>query len=100
MVRTPRLPFNSDQSAHSCNVDECQPPDNANELEDKNGYGLNVNGAICLNFVCQWANVTAGQECEVENVGYITYGANNSEYVDIVSRYVVLLHPHSAESAY
>ncbi|KZV69526.1 hypothetical protein PENSPDRAFT_580767 [Peniophora sp. CONT] len=66
--------------------DECQPPDNADELEDKSGFGLNVNGAICLNFVCHWANVTAGQECEVENVGYITYGANNSEFVDYVSR--------------
>jgi hypothetical protein len=35
----------------------------------------------------RWANATIGNQCVVENVGYITYGSNSSEFVDIVSRY-------------
>jgi hypothetical protein len=34
----------------------------------------------------RWANVTAGQECVVENTAYIAYEADGSEYIDIVSR--------------
>ncbi|KAI0035876.1 hypothetical protein K488DRAFT_76341 [Vararia minispora EC-137] len=66
--------------------DSCQPPSNFKDLRDTSGFGLNVNGSVCLNFVCMWANVTVGQQCVVENVGYITYGANSTEFVDIVSR--------------
>ncbi|KAI0063657.1 hypothetical protein BV25DRAFT_402475 [Artomyces pyxidatus] len=66
--------------------DECEGPPNYQDLRDTTGRGLNVNGSVCLNFVCQWANVTAGNTCEVENVGYVAYGANNQEFVNIVSR--------------
>ncbi|KAF7361974.1 Smr domain-containing protein [Mycena venus] len=65
--------------------DECAPPPNAAELKDTTNRGLNVNGAVCLNNVCMWANATAGQTCVVENTGYIAYGASG-EFIDIVSR--------------
>lgn len=32
--------------------DECQPPPDAKDLTDKSPHGLNVNGAVCLNFKC------------------------------------------------
>ncbi|KAJ3523185.1 hypothetical protein NM688_g8768 [Phlebia brevispora] len=65
--------------------DECAGPSNYKELADTSGYGLNVNGSVCLNNVCMWANVTVGLPCVVENTGYIVY-SGSSEYVDIVSR--------------
>src|SRR6266851_6357219 len=37
----------------SSSLDSCQPPPNVAELADFSGQGLNVNGSICLNFVCQ-----------------------------------------------
>lgn len=86
-------------------LDECEGPPNFKDLADTSGYGLNVNGSVCLNNVCmcvssastplsvpylyriRYANMTAGQSCVVENTGYIVY-SGNTEYVDIVSRYV------------
>ncbi|KAL4074119.1 hypothetical protein V8B97DRAFT_747531 [Scleroderma yunnanense] len=65
--------------------DQCEPPPNTGELVDTIYYGRNVNGAICLNNVCMWANVTVGQPCEVENTAYIAY-TGMSEYIDVVSR--------------
>ncbi|KAG1898016.1 uncharacterized protein F5891DRAFT_956275 [Suillus fuscotomentosus] len=65
--------------------DQCQPPPNWQQLADPSKYGRNVNGSICLNNVCMWANVTVGQSCEVENTAYIAYAGNN-EFIDIVSR--------------
>ncbi|KAJ6593814.1 hypothetical protein B0H19DRAFT_1092105 [Mycena capillaripes] len=65
--------------------DECAPPPNAAELADTTNRGLNVNGAVCLNNVCMWANQTATQSCVVENTAYIVYGASG-EFIDIVSR--------------
>jgi len=62
--------------------DECQPPPNSKELA---GY-LNVNGSVCLNFTCYYANVTAGQTCVNENTAYTAYTDSGSEYVYIVSR--------------
>ncbi|KAI9442362.1 hypothetical protein H4582DRAFT_1276672 [Lactarius indigo] len=53
--------------------------------ETPTGRGLNVNGSICLNFVCQFANITAGSTCEIENTGYIAYGPSG-EFVYVVSR--------------
>ncbi|KAH9039576.1 hypothetical protein EDB85DRAFT_2072419 [Lactarius pseudohatsudake] len=55
------------------------------DLRDTTGRGLNVNGSICLNFVCQFANITAGSTCEIENTGYIAYGPSG-EFVYVVSR--------------
>ncbi|KAI0268672.1 hypothetical protein BC834DRAFT_968128 [Gloeopeniophorella convolvens] len=66
--------------------DSCVGPDNFQQLRDNTGHGLNVNGSICLNFVCQFANITAGSQCEVENVGYVAYGVGNTEFVNVVSR--------------
>lgn len=66
--------------------DECEGPPDFADLRDTSSRGLNVNGSICLNFVCTYANVTVGQTCQVENTGYIAYGADNAEFVDIVSR--------------
>ncbi|KAI0256136.1 hypothetical protein BJV78DRAFT_1097382, partial [Lactifluus subvellereus] len=65
--------------------DSCQGPENFKELRDTLGTGLNVNGSVCLNFVCQFANVTAGSQCEIENTGYIGYGPSG-EFVYVVSR--------------
>ncbi|EJD02985.1 uncharacterized protein FOMMEDRAFT_123111 [Fomitiporia mediterranea MF3/22] len=65
--------------------DECVGPDNWRDLADDK-FGLNVNGSVCLNFQCMWANVTVGLPCKVENTAYIIYGANNQESIDIVSR--------------
>jgi len=65
--------------------DSCQAPDNFHELRDESGFGRNFNGSVCLNFVCQFANVTAGSQCEIENTGYVGY-ATNSEFVYVVSR--------------
>lgn len=65
--------------------DQCEPPPNAAELADTLHYGRNVNGAVCLNNVCMWANVTVGQPCEVENTAYIAY-TGSSEYIDVASR--------------
>jgi len=65
--------------------DQCEPPPNWVELADNTQYGVNVNGSICLNNVCTWANVTVGQACQVENTAYIVYAGTN-EYIDIISR--------------
>jgi len=63
--------------------DECAPPPNAHELADKN---LNHNGSVCINFQCMWANITLGQTCAVEQMPYIAYGADSSEFIYVVSR--------------
>jgi hypothetical protein len=34
-------------------LDSCQSPPDASQLRDTSGQGRNVNGAVCLNFVCQ-----------------------------------------------
>ncbi|KAI0812338.1 hypothetical protein BC629DRAFT_1472226 [Irpex lacteus] len=65
--------------------DECEAPPNFKDLADHTGFGLNVNGSVCLNNVCMWANVTVGNACVVENTGYIVYSGTN-ETVDVVSR--------------
>jgi hypothetical protein len=65
--------------------DSCVGPDDFTALKDTTGHGLNVNGSICLNFVCQFANVSAGSTCEIENTGYIAYGSSG-EFVYVVSR--------------
>ncbi|KAH0827508.1 hypothetical protein J3R83DRAFT_4221 [Lanmaoa asiatica] len=65
--------------------DQCGPPPNWSELADTSHYGVNVNGSVCLNNVCVWANVTVGESCQVENTAYIVY-AGAREFIDIVSR--------------
>ncbi|KAI0344561.1 hypothetical protein BDW22DRAFT_1427253 [Trametopsis cervina] len=65
--------------------DECEGPPNFKDLADHTGFGLNVNGSVCLNNVCQWANVTVGEACEIENTGYIIYSGTD-EQVEVVSR--------------
>ncbi|KIJ67911.1 hypothetical protein HYDPIDRAFT_173663 [Hydnomerulius pinastri MD-312] len=65
--------------------DQCEPPPSSSALADPSYYGRNVNGSVCLNNVCMWANVTVGQPCQVENTAYIAY-AGNSEFIDVVSR--------------
>ncbi|KAF8325226.1 uncharacterized protein EI90DRAFT_2976586 [Cantharellus anzutake] len=63
--------------------DQCQPPSNARQLAGPR----NLNGAICLNFYCMWANVTLGQPCIVENVPYIVYDSTGShQFINVVSR--------------
>ncbi|KAK0461380.1 uncharacterized protein EV420DRAFT_1531768 [Desarmillaria tabescens] len=65
--------------------DQCEGPPNFKELADESNIGLNVNGSVCLNNICMWANVTEGEACVVENTAYIAYGTYQ-EYIDIVSR--------------
>ncbi|KAF9264276.1 hypothetical protein L218DRAFT_863363 [Marasmius fiardii PR-910] len=66
--------------------DQCQAPPNFKQLADHTGRGSNVNGSVCLNNICMWANVTLGEECVVENTAYIAYTASGDEFIDIVSR--------------
>jgi hypothetical protein len=66
--------------------DQCAGPPNFDQLADNSGMGLNFNGSVCINNVCMWANVTAGQDCAVENTAYIAYGKSGEEFIDIVSR--------------
>ncbi|KAF8891638.1 hypothetical protein BD779DRAFT_1512250 [Infundibulicybe gibba] len=65
--------------------DQCEEPPNSKELADDSGRGLNFNGAVCLNSICMWANVTLNDQCQVENTPYIAYGSTG-EFIDIVSR--------------
>jgi len=65
--------------------DQCEAPPNFKELADHTGFGLNVNGSVCLNNVCMWANGTAGSSCTVENTPYIVY-TSKTEFVEIISR--------------
>ncbi|OBZ67247.1 hypothetical protein A0H81_12973 [Grifola frondosa] len=65
--------------------DECQGPPDFKELADHTGFGLNVNGSVCLNNICMWSNVTVGLQCVVQNIAYIAYG-KAGEFADIVSR--------------
>ncbi|THH32302.1 hypothetical protein EUX98_g1895 [Antrodiella citrinella] len=65
--------------------DECEAPPNFKDLADTTGFGLNVNGSVCLNNICMWANGTAGASCTVENTAYTVYTLT-SEFIDIVSR--------------
>jgi hypothetical protein len=78
----PQLPVHS-----PCQLnrdDQCQPPGIAS-LVDNSTHGLNTNGSVCLNGFCEYANVTVGQACVVENTPYIGY-AGTDEFIDIVSR--------------
>ncbi|KAG5643604.1 hypothetical protein DXG03_000612 [Asterophora parasitica] len=77
------LPVNSDCQLNR--DDECEAPPNFKELADTTGRGLNVNGSVCLNSKCMWANKTLGVSCTVENTPYIAYG-KGGEFIDIVSR--------------
>ncbi|KZT54232.1 hypothetical protein CALCODRAFT_421750, partial [Calocera cornea HHB12733] len=64
--------------------DECLPPPSS--LSQQLASPRNVDGAICLNFRCLWANVTGGQACEVENTVYTGYYAGGGTFYDVVSR--------------
>ncbi|KAJ3713339.1 hypothetical protein EV361DRAFT_969934 [Lentinula raphanica] len=66
--------------------DQCQGPPNYKDLLDTTNRGLNVNGSLCLNNVCMWANVTENEDCVVQNTAYIGYTASGGEFIDIVSR--------------
>ncbi|KAH8078066.1 hypothetical protein BXZ70DRAFT_961963 [Cristinia sonorae] len=65
--------------------DQCEGPVNWKELADHSGFGLNVNGSVCLNNVCMWANATAGSQCVIDNTVYIVYTAK-TEYPVVTSR--------------
>lgn len=40
--------------AHLAATDECEPPSNFKQLADHTGFGLNVNGSVCLNNICMY----------------------------------------------
>ncbi|KAH9159972.1 hypothetical protein EDB89DRAFT_1009856, partial [Lactarius sanguifluus] len=52
--------FKLDSRVNSTVTTRVLGPDDFKDLRDTTGRGLNVNGSICLNFVCQFANITAG----------------------------------------
>jgi hypothetical protein len=79
----PLLPVGSDCQLNR--DDECEAPPNFAELSDDSSRGLNVNGSVCLNNKCMWANASLGVECVVENTPYIAYSPLG-EFIDIVSR--------------
>jgi len=64
--------------------DECAPPDNWKELAGT--ITQNFNGSICLMTSCNFANITVGNQCTVDNTPYIGYSTNGSEFIDVVSR--------------
>ncbi|KAJ3788664.1 hypothetical protein GGU10DRAFT_285956 [Lentinula aff. detonsa] len=66
--------------------DQCEGPSNYKDLIDTTNRGLNVNGSVCLNNICMWANVTENEDCVVQNTAYIGYTASGGEFIDIVSR--------------
>ena len=39
--------------SYLCHLDSCQGPEDSKELKETTGLGRNVNGSVCLNFVCQ-----------------------------------------------
>lgn len=41
-------------------------------------------------YALSWANMTAGESCEVEQMPYIAFGANNQEFIYVVSRYAAV----------
>ena len=47
--------------------DECEGPPNFAELRDTTGFGLNVNGSICLNNICMCVLVICCDYC-ISNV--------------------------------
>ncbi|EJD53791.1 hypothetical protein AURDEDRAFT_110538 [Auricularia subglabra TFB-10046 SS5] len=62
--------------------DECAPPPNAKELDD---FPNNVNGSVCINFKCMYADVAEGGTCEFENTPFIAY-SDDDEFPFVVSR--------------
>ncbi|OSX66318.1 hypothetical protein POSPLADRAFT_1177763 [Postia placenta MAD-698-R-SB12] len=66
--------------------DQCEGPPNHKELADHTGFGLNVNGSVCLNNSCMWANASLGDTCVVQNTAFAAFGHNGKEFADIVSR--------------
>ncbi|GHJ90397.1 hypothetical protein NliqN6_6799 [Naganishia liquefaciens] len=62
--------------------DECAWAPNYQELAGKR----NVNGSVCLNFACYWANATQGQACVFDNRAYESYAPDGSTYATIISR--------------
>ncbi|KAJ1307793.1 hypothetical protein OPQ81_001878 [Rhizoctonia solani] len=63
--------------------DQCQPPSDRPELGDGN---LTNRGAICFKYVCQYANITLGQSCEVENTVYVGYASGGQQFYNVISR--------------
>ncbi|KEP51173.1 putative Gtr1/RagA G motif protein [Rhizoctonia solani 123E] len=63
--------------------DQCQPPSDRPELDD--GY-LTNRGATCFKYTCQYANITLGQSCEVENTVYVGYASGGRQFHNIISR--------------
>lgn len=63
-------------------LDQCQPPNDSPGLLGQ----LNNNGAMCFQFTCQYANLTLGEACEVENIVYIGYSTGGQQNINIVSR--------------
>ncbi|KAG8690886.1 hypothetical protein FRC09_011801 [Ceratobasidium sp. 395] len=62
--------------------DQCAPPTDTTGLEGQ----LNNHGAMCFQFACQYANITLGQGCQVENTVYIGYSTGGQQNINIVSR--------------
>ncbi|CCM01150.1 uncharacterized protein FIBRA_03198 [Fibroporia radiculosa] len=67
--------------------DQCIGPPNHRELTDGTGFGLNVNGSVCLNNLSpRWANASVGDACQVQNIAFVAFGRNGINYPDVVSR--------------
>ncbi|KAG8741749.1 hypothetical protein FRC10_002527 [Ceratobasidium sp. 414] len=62
--------------------DQCAPPSDTTGLEIE----TTNRGATCFQFSCQYANITLGQSCQVENTVYIGFSAAGQQNINIVSR--------------
>ncbi|SRR5258708_2150000 len=52
-VTVRNLPNSGPFHLHLCFLDSCQAPSDFKNLKETTGLGRNVNGSVCLNFVCQ-----------------------------------------------
>ncbi|KAJ3543740.1 hypothetical protein NM688_g5827 [Phlebia brevispora] len=55
--------------------DQCAPPNDWQPLASSQ----NVNGSICLQSTCMYANATLGQRCIIDSVTYIDVGPNGQQ---------------------
>ena len=46
-------------------TDECEGPSDFKDLADNSGYGLNVNGSVCLNNICMCVPTTSFHCCAI-----------------------------------
>ncbi|GJE89914.1 hypothetical protein PsYK624_060260 [Phanerochaete sordida] len=65
--------------------EQCAPP--RDDVAAALASGQNFDGAVCLNSVCMWANVTLGQGCVVDDTTYVDTGPNGQQFGNRIVRH-------------